>query len=102
MLHKFLIEEISCHIEHHAAPWVIWSIADGDLRHAPLGMRLQFATVNGWWQQLQEGLDAVEQTAIVVSSDYHPLAIDRKTVSFGGSHLICVNLKHHVGTVFLV
>ena len=49
VLHKFLVEEIASHIEHHASPRAVGGIADAHIRHLPSHIGLQSLAVNGRW-----------------------------------------------------
>ena len=102
MLHKFLVEEIASHIEHHTSPRAVGGIADAHIRHLPSHIGLQSLAVNGRWQELQQSLYAIEQSAIVVSADGDAAAVYGQVIAFGGSYAASVNLKHHIGTTFFL
>ena len=53
-------------------------------------------------QELEETLDAIEDTAGIVAADDHTLAVDRQAVTFGLRYPSGIDLKHHIGTALLL
>ena len=50
VLHKLLVEEITCHIKHHASPRMVRGIAHQHLRQTPLHIALKLSTMHRWRQ----------------------------------------------------
>ena len=82
-LHKLLIKEIACHIEHHSSPGTFRRIKDRHSRNSPVYSFLTLVAINLSREQLKQGLYAIKDSALVGSVQYNATGLYIQLIAFG-------------------
>ena len=76
------IEEMTRHIEHHAAPRETWLILNINARRDPCHARHNPGRINLGRQQLQQRLHAIKRSPLRGRADHHRIGRDRQFIAF--------------------